>query len=53
MFDDQHECQAFVGTNVVLRKPARMRVALSATASILSALARLLIKETAFLLSEC
>ena len=26
--DDQHDCQASVGSNVLLRKPARMRVAL-------------------------
>ena len=46
-----HDCRAFVGSNALLRKPARMRVALSATAGILSALAPLLIKETVFLLS--
>ena len=44
--------QAFVGSNVLLRTPARMRVALSATASIFSVVAPLLIKETGFLLSE-
>ena len=38
--------------SVLLCKPARMRVALSATAGILSALVPLLIKETVFLLSE-
>ena len=52
VFDDQHDCQASVDSNVLLRKPARMRIALSAIASILSALALLLIKETVFLLSE-
>ena len=50
MFDDQHDCQASVGSNIF--KQARMRVALSATAGILSALAPLLIKETVFFLSE-
>ena len=48
----QHECQAFVGSNVLLCKPARMRVALFATTGILSALALLLTKETVFPLSE-
>ena len=52
MFDDQHDCQAFVRSSVLLYKPARIRVALSATKGILSALAPLLIKETVFLLSE-
>ena len=52
MFDDQRHCQAFGGSNVLLLRPARMRVALSATAGILSPLAPLLIKETVFLLSE-
>ena len=52
MFDDQHDCEASVSSNMLNRKPARMRVALSATAGILSALAPLLITETAFLLSE-
>ena len=37
MFDEQHDCQASVGSHVLLCKPARMRVALSATAGILSA----------------
>ena len=37
MFDDQHECQASVRSKCLLRKPARMRVALSATTGILSA----------------
>ena len=37
--------------SVLLRKAARMRVSLSATAGILSALAPLLIKETVYLLS--
>ena len=49
MFDDQHDYQASVGSNVLLRKPART---LSATAGILSALAPLLIKETGLILSE-
>ena len=35
-----------------LRKPARMRVVLSATAGVLSALAPLLSEETVFFLSE-
>ena len=43
---DQHDCHLFVGSSVLPCKPARMRVALSATAGILSALAPLLIKET-------
>ena len=38
--------------SVLLCNPARMRVAFSATAVILSALASLLMKETVFLLSE-
>ena len=50
MFDDQHDCHAFVGSSVLPCKPARMRVALSATAGILSALAPLLFKETVFIL---
>ena len=37
---------------MLLRKPVRMRVALSAVAGILSASALLLIKDTVFLLSE-
>ena len=37
---------------VLLRKPACMRVAFSATAGILSALVPLLVKETSFLLLE-
>ena len=53
MFDDQNDCHAFVCSNALRCKPARMRVALSATASILCALALLLIKETDFLMSEC
>ena len=52
MFDDQHDYQASVGSNVLVRKPARMRVTLSATAGILSALAPLLTKETGSILSE-
>ena len=52
MFDDQHDCQASVGANVLLRKSARERVALSATAGTLSVLAPLFIKETVFLLLE-
>ena len=52
MFDDPPDCQACVGSNVLLSKPACMRVALSATACIHSALALLLIKETVFFLSE-
>ena len=44
-------CQASVGSNALLRTQARVRVALSSTANILSALALLLIKETVFLLS--
>ena len=50
MFDDQHDCQASVGSSVVRGKPARVRVSLHATAGLLSALARLLLKEAAFLL---
>ena len=49
MFDDQHNRQASVGSNVLLRKPARMSVAFSATAGILSAPAPLLTRK---LLSE-
>ena len=52
MFDDQQNCQAFVGSVFFPCKPARMRVALSATAGTPSALAPLLIKETVFFLSE-
>ena len=52
MFDDQHDCQVFVGSSILLGKLARMRVALSATAGILSALAPLFVKETDFPLSE-
>ena len=44
--------QPLSAQSVLLREPARMRVALSATAGILSATARLLIKETGFFLSE-
>ena len=51
MFDEQHECQASAGLNVLLCKSARVRVALSATGGILSALAPLL-KETVFFLWE-
>ena len=36
---DQHNCPASVGSNVLRSKPARMRVWVSATAGILSALA--------------
>ena len=32
VFDDQHDCQACVGSNVLLENPARMRVTLSAIA---------------------
>ena len=52
MFDDQHDCQAFVGSSVLHCKPARLRVALCATAGSLSTLAPLLIKETVSLLME-
>ena len=52
MLDEWHDCQAFVGSNVLLRKPARMRVAFSAPADVLCALAPILISETDFLLSE-
>ena len=52
MFDNQHDCQASVGSCVLCGKTTRIPVALSATASIPSALAPLLIKETVFLLSE-
>ena len=38
--------------SVLLRKPVRMRVAVSATTGVLSALAPLLIKEAGVLLSE-
>ena len=48
MFNDQHDCQASFGSNVLLRKPARMRVSLG----IPCALAPFLIKETVFLLSD-
>ena len=41
-----------VGSNVLLRKPARMRVAPSAIAGVLSALTPLLIKKTGLLLSK-
>ena len=41
MLDDQQDGQASVGSNVLLHKPARMRVALSATAGVLSSLAPL------------
>ena len=51
-FDDQHDCQAFVGSSVLRGKPSRTRVSVPATAGILSALAPLLIKETVFLMSE-
>ena len=52
MYDGQHHSQASVGSNVLLRKPARMRVELSATEGVLSALTPLPIKEASFLLSE-
>ena len=52
MFDGQHDNQACVGSSVLPCKPARMRVALSATAGVLSALAPLLMKETVLSLSE-
>ena len=52
MCDGQHDSQASVGSNVLHRKPVRMRVTLSATAGVLSALTPLLIKETVFFLSE-
>ena len=42
MFDNQRDCQAFVGSSVLLRKPVRTRFALSASTGILSALAPLL-----------
>ena len=49
MFDDQHELS---NSSALRGKPARMRVALSATAGIHSALAPLVVKETGFLISE-
>ena len=52
MFDDQHDCQASVGSHVLRGKLVCMRVSLSATTGILSVLAPLLIKESFFLLSE-
>ena len=52
MFDGQHDSEASVGSNVLHRKPARIRVVLSPTAGVLSALTPLLIKEASFLLSE-
>ena len=52
MLDHQHYCQAFVGSSVLLCKPGRLRVALSATAGSLSAVSPLLIEETVFLLMD-
>ena len=52
MFDGQHDSRASVGSNVLLRKQTRKRVALSAMAGVPSALTPLLIKEAGFVLSE-
>ena len=52
LIDDQHDCQASVVSSVLRGKPARMCVALSATADILFPLALLQIKETDFFQSE-
>ena len=51
MFDDQHDCQASVGSKCFALQPARMMSrCLPQEVFILSAL---LLKETVFLLSEC
>ena len=50
MFDEQHDCQAFVGSNILLSKSARMRVVSLATTGILFALS-LLVLKTGLLLS--
>ena len=52
MLDDQHGCQASVGSSVFRGKLARMRVSLSASAGIFSALGPLLTEETVFFFSS-